>query len=123
MAEAGRIRHHIRNNIEDDRNTILIVGFCPPETLGGQLIARQPKVSIFGDPYKVRARVEVMDAFSGHADRSELCYYVQRTTGSLKACFVVHGEESQARAMVENVRRIKPGTEVVLPEYAQSVEL
>jgi metallo-beta-lactamase family protein len=123
MAEAGRIRHHIRNNIEDDRNTILIVGFCPPETLGGQLIARLPKVNIFGEPYTVRARVEVMDAFSGHADRSELCEYVRRTTGNLKRCFIVHGEEPQARAMAENVRGLKPQAEVIVPEYMQSVEL
>lgn len=123
MAEAGRIRHHIKNNIADDRNTILIVGYCPPDTLGGRLIARAPEVSIFGEPYKVKAHIEVIGAFSGHADRSELCDYVQKTTGNMKACFVVHGEEDQAKAMAENVRKIKPGTHVVIPNYRDSVEL
>jgi metallo-beta-lactamase family protein len=123
MAEAGRIRHHIKNNITDDRNTILIVGYCPPDTLGGRLVARVPEVSIFGEPYKVKAHIEVIDAFSGHADRSELCDYVQKTTGKLKTCFVVHGEEDQAKAMAEHVRRIKPSTNVVIPNYRDSVEL
>jgi len=123
MAEAGRIRHHIKNNVEDERNTILIVGFCTPDTLGGRLCARAPEVNIFGDPYRVRARVEVIDAFSGHADRSELCDYVSRTTGKLTGCFIVHGEESQADAMAENVRKRKPSAKVLVPNYLQTVEL
>src|SRR5207244_6679927 len=72
MAEAGRIRHHIKNNIDNDRNTILIVGWCAPHTLGAQLASGQKEVNIFGDPYKVRATVETIDAFSGHADKNEL---------------------------------------------------
>jgi metallo-beta-lactamase family protein len=123
MAEAGRIRHHIKNNIESDRNTILIVGYCPPDTLGGRLVAHDPEVSIFGEPYKVRAQIEVIDAFSGHADRSELCDYVRKVTGELRTCFIVHGEEAQAAAMAENVRGIKPGARVIIPAYEASFEL
>jgi metallo-beta-lactamase family protein len=123
MADAGRIRHHIKNNIEDDRNTILIVGWCAPHTLGAQLASGHKEVSIFGDPYKVRAAIEMIDAFSGHADKNELRAWAEQVTGPLRGIFVIHGEEQPALAYAETLRQLRPQANVRVPEFAESVEL
>lgn len=123
MAEAGRIRHHIKNNIEDDRNTILIVGWCAPHTLGSHLASGHKEVNIFGDPYRVRANVETINAFSGHADRNELRAWVEEVTGPLRKIFIVHGEEEAANAFAGTLRSLRPDSEVVVPEFGYSTEL
>ena len=122
MAEAGRVRHHIKNNIEDDRNTILIVGWCAPHTLGSHLASGHKEVTIFGDSYKVRATVETIDAFSGHADKNELRAWAEQVTGSLRGIFVIHGEEAQALAFAETLRQIHPKANVRVPQFAESAE-
>lgn len=94
MCEHGRILHHLKNNIEDPRSSILIVGYMAQNTLGRRILEKQPVVKIFGEPYHLRAHVEVMDAFSAHADRSDLLEYVSNIRG-LKKIFLVHGEEEQ----------------------------
>lgn len=94
MCEHGRILHHLKNNIEDPKNTILIVGYMAEYTLGRKILEKQSIVKIFGDPYHLRAQVVVMDAFSAHADRSDLLDYVAHIR-ELKKIFLVHGEESQ----------------------------
>jgi len=97
MCENGRILHHLKNNIEDPRNTIMIVGFMAKDTLGRKIEDKQPIVNIFGEPHHVRAEVVVMDAFSGHADRSDLLDYLSQIKG-LKKIFLVHGEAEQQAA-------------------------
>jgi len=94
MCENGRILHHLKNNIEDPRNIIMIVGYMAAHTLGRKIKDGNKVVNIFGEPYHVRAEVCVMDAFSGHADRSDLLDYISRVEG-LKKIFLVHHEESQ----------------------------
>ena len=74
MAEAGRVRHHLRNNLGDPRNLVLFAGYCAEHTLGAQLRGRNP-VNIFGEPVEVKARIVAIDSLSGHADRSELCVF------------------------------------------------
>ena len=123
MAEAGRIRHHLKNNIGDPRNLVLFVGYCAEHTLGAQILAGQNPVNIFGEPHEVRAQVASIDSFSGHADKSELQHYVQSLTGEIKKIFVVHGEESQALAFAATLRRMKPKAEVLAPVYQQAVEV
>jgi len=123
MAEAGRIRHHIKNNIQDERNTILIVGWCAPHTLGARLASGHKEVNIFGEPYKVRATVETIDAFSGHADKNELRAWAQQVTGALRGIFVIHGEEEPALAFADTLRSLHPGANVQVPAFAESVEL
>jgi metallo-beta-lactamase family protein len=123
MADAGRIRHHIKNNIEDDRNTILIAGWCAPHTLGAQLASGHKEVSIFGDSYKVRAAIETIDAFSGHADKNELRAWAEQVTGPLRGMFVIHGEEAPALAFAETLRTLYPKANVRVPEFAESVDL
>jgi metallo-beta-lactamase family protein len=73
----------------------MIVGFMAKDTLGRKILEKQPVVNIFGDPFKVRAEVVVMDAFSGHADRSDLIDHITKIQG-LKKIFLVHGEEEQS---------------------------
>jgi len=94
MCENGRILHHLRNNIEDPKNTVMIVGYMAQDTLGRKLLEKQTIVNIFGEPYNLRAEVAVMDAFSGHADRSDLLEHISKVKG-LKKIFLVHGEEEQ----------------------------
>lgn len=117
MCETGRILHHLRNNIEDSRNTIIIVGFMAQNTLGRKLVEKWPEVRIFGEEYKLRAEVVVMNSFSAHADRNDLVNYVTKANHKLQGVFLVHGEESQtfelANALKEhdipNVRAPEPG--------------
>lgn len=123
MAEAGRIRHHLKNNIGDPKNLILFIGYCAEHTLGAQIRLGRSPVNIFGEPYEVRARVAAVDAYSGHADRSELCDYVKAITGDIKKISVVHGEEAQALAFAETLRQLKPQAEVVVPEYKQVISI
>jgi len=122
MAEAGRIRHHLANNIGDPDNLILFIGYCAEHTLGAQILAGQSPVNIFGEPYPVRARIASLDAFSGHADKNELRRYVEAIKGDLKKISVIHGEESQALAFAETLRAMKPKAEVIVPQYQQVIE-
>lgn len=103
MCEAGRIQHHLLNNIEDEKNIILIVGYSAQHTLGRRITDREPEVKIFGDPYKLNAEVIVLDYFSAHADQSELLDYCDKFDKSrMQNLFLVHGESDQ-----QNVLRTK----------------
>jgi metallo-beta-lactamase family protein len=93
MAEAGRIKHHIANNVEVAKNTILMVGYCSPTSLGHALKSGQPTVSIFGEEKIVRAKIEVMDSFSAHADYAEMIGVLKcQDSSKVKHLFLVHGE-------------------------------
>jgi metallo-beta-lactamase family protein len=122
MAEAGRIRHHLKNNVGDANNLVLFVGYCAEHTLGHAIVSGRSPVNIFGEPYQVRAQVASLDAFSGHADRSELKRYVEKISGDIKKIAVVHGEESQALAFVQTLKQMKPKAEVFAPVYQQAAE-
>lgn len=93
MLEAGRIKHHVKNNIENANNTILIVGYCEPSSLGARLISGEPEVKIFGDYYKVLAKVIVLNSFSAHGDYLEMIKYLScQDSSKIKKTFLVHGE-------------------------------
>ncbi|MGJ8695034.1 MAG: MBL fold metallo-hydrolase RNA specificity domain-containing protein [Verrucomicrobiaceae bacterium] len=109
MCEAGRILHHLRNSIEDPKNTILFVGYCAENTLGAKIRNGDEEVRIFGDYFKLRANVEIMDSFSGHADHSELLEYFQNIKGSKKKVWLVHGEPTRSNALCEALREIHGG--------------
>ncbi|MGA9777757.1 MAG: MBL fold metallo-hydrolase [Verrucomicrobiia bacterium] len=123
MCEAGRIRHHLKNNIGNTKNLILFIGYCAEGTLGDQITKGRTPVNIFGDPYAVRAKVASLDAYSGHADKNELKRYVENISGDFKKIFCIHGEESQCLAHAETLRQMKPEAEVLVPEYQQDVEI
>lgn len=93
MAEAGRIKHHITNNVENNKNTILLVGYCTPESLGGKLKAGHKLVRIFGEEKQVKAQVRVLDYYSSHADYKEIINYLGCIkSAKVKQTFLVHGE-------------------------------
>lgn len=93
MADAGRIKHHIKNNISDAKNTILMVGYCEPNSLGGRLMNGQKEVRIFGEEYKVIAEVGSMRSMSAHGDYDDLSQFLACQDVSLvKQLFIVHGE-------------------------------
>ncbi len=121
MCEAGRILHHLRNNIEDPRNTILFVGYCAENTLGWKIRNLWDEVNIFGEPFKLRARVEILDSFSGHADHSELLDYFDGTGGSKEKVWLVHGEPSRSEALAEALRKRHSG-EITVAKWQESVE-
>ena len=122
MAEAGRIRHHLSHNLGDPRNLILFVGYCAEHTLGHLIVSGRNPVNIFGIPHEVKAQVARIDAFSGHAGRSELIGYVKSLSGSLRKMTVIHGEESSSLAFGEALQALKPQAEVVVPQPGQIVE-
>lgn len=95
MAENGRILHHLAQGASDPRNTILIVGFQAEHTLGRRIVERRPMLTIFGDDVPLRARVEVINGYSAHADRVELTSWIDRvreTSPRLSQVWLVHGE-------------------------------
>jgi metallo-beta-lactamase family protein len=94
MCEAGRILHHLKNSVESDRNTILIVGFQAQHTLGRRLVERRPRVRILGVERDLYARVVVMNGFSAHADKTDLEAYARGVKGARRV-FLVHGEPQQ----------------------------
>jgi len=99
MCEAGRILHHLKNNIEDEKNTVIIVGFQAQHTLGRRIVERREELKIFGRMYKLLARVEVLNGFSAHADAEDFRRLLGPIAPKLKGAFAVHGEEGQLDAM------------------------
>ncbi len=122
MCEAGRILHHLRNNIENSRNTILITGFQAENTLGRKLVDKLPEVSIFGELMRVRAEVETINELSGHADQRELLDWIKPFASGLRRVFVVHGEPLQSRSLADAIHG-RYGLDVVIPERGQSFDL
>jgi metallo-beta-lactamase family protein len=122
MAEAGRVLHHLRNNIGDPKNTILIVGWTAPDTLGRRLADREKRVRIFGEPYEVKARVETIGGLSGHAGQDLLVKYALAVKSQVKKIFLVHGESKPASALTEKLKA-QGLSEVYYPELHSSVEL
>lgn len=120
MAEAGRILHHLKNNIEDPRNTILIVGWQAPHTLGRRLVEKEPKVKIFGEEYQLKAEVATINGFSAHADRSELLAWAGHLQQPPKQTFIVHGEPAAATALADALRTELKFPQVAAPELGQA---
>ena len=104
MCEAGRVLHHLRNNVGDPKNTVLITGFQAENTLGRKLASGAKSVKIFGIPTEVRAEIQKMDALSGHADASELIDWIKPMTPGLKRIFLVHGETSESGPLAQTIK-------------------
>jgi metallo-beta-lactamase family protein len=122
MAEQGRILHHLRNNIEDARNTVLITGFQAQDTLGRKLVEKWQEVKIFGEPLRVRAEIASLDELSGHADYRELLEWLRPMAGTLRKIFLVHGEPQQADSFAKLLRN-EFHLDVEVPSPGQSFEL
>ena len=123
MAEAGRIKHHIKNNISDSKNTILIVGYCSPGSLGGRLSAGQKEVHIFGKEYKVEADVTVISSYSAHGDYKEMIDFLScQKTNQVKKMFLVHGEYEVQVEWKEKLKAVG-FADIEIPEIHSEVEL
>ncbi len=122
MCEGGRIVHHLRNNIENPNNTILIIGYQAQHTLGRRIVEKRRKIRIFGVERELNARVEVINSFSAHADRTELLEFVEACGKRLKGIFIVHGDEEQSLALQGYIQKMG-FQNVVVPNAKQFVEL
>jgi len=122
MAETGRILHHLRNNIENPLNTVCIVSWQAPNTLGRRLADREKHVKIFGEPYTVRAEVATIGGLSGHAGQDLLIDYASAVKQVVQKVFLVHGEERPAAALTEKLME-KNIHNVYYPELHSSVEI
>lgn len=122
MAEAGRILHHLKNNIEDPRTTVLITGWQAPETLGRRIVDKAPRVRIFGEEYDNKAHIEVLNGYSGHADRDEMLDWVGAMRSKPARTFLVHGEEQVALNFAGSLKE-RFGFQVDVPQWMQSFEV
>ncbi|MGN7203434.1 MBL fold metallo-hydrolase [Pedobacter sp. SAFR-022] len=123
MADSGRVRHHIRNIISNQKHTILMVGYCEPKSLGGRLIAGQPVVEIFREEFTVAAEVIAVKSMSAHGDYEDLLHFLSCQDPSLvKKVFLVHGEYEVQQEFAKKILE-KGFTSVEIPEYHQEFEL
>jgi metallo-beta-lactamase family protein len=123
MAEAGRVKHHIANNIKKKNTTILIVGYCSPGSLGRQLTDGAKEVRIFSEMYPVNARVEVIDSYSAHADYNEMIGYLGcQEKPKVKHLFLVHGELETQKAFEKRLHDVGFG-EISIPNYLEEVTI
>ena len=123
MMEAGRIKHHLANNIDNPRNTILAVGYCSPVTLGAKILSGEKAVSIFGEMHEVNAEVEKIEAFSGHGDYQEMLEYIScQDKSKLKKVFLVHGE-TESLTFYRDVLQDAGFENIEIPELGQEFQL
>jgi metallo-beta-lactamase family protein len=116
MADAGRVKHHISNNIENSRNTVLMVGYCEPRSLGGRLMAGAKEVHIFGVLHEVNAEIGSIRSMSAHGDYEDLSQFLAcQDARQVKRLFIVHGEYEVQQAFKD--RLIKKGfSDIEIPE-------
>jgi metallo-beta-lactamase family protein len=122
MCENGRILHHLKNNVGDERNTVLIVGFMAEHTLGRRLLEGHKEVRIFGEEYTVRSRIEVINGFSAHADSDALVDYAEKVGGDASEIFLVHGEEDQMQILADLIME-RTGIQPLQPQRGESHDL
>lgn len=123
MMEAGRVKHHIANHIENPATTILCVGYCEPKTLGAKIMRGEKNVSIFGHPYQVRAELRRIESLSGHGDYSEMINYIGcQEKKKLKKIFLVHGE-AETQVHFKETLENNGWKRVAIPEFREEVEL
>jgi metallo-beta-lactamase family protein len=121
MCENGRILHHLKNNIENPHNTVVVVGYMAQNTLGKRIVERQDMVRIFGQLCELKAEVVVINAFSAHADKDGLREYVEGCREKLKQVFIVHGDEDQSEALRTRLKQC--GVKVSVPAKEETVYL
>ena len=123
MADAGRVKHHIKNNISNAKNTILLVGYCEPHSLGGRLMNGTKIVKIYSEEYPVIARVGSIRSMSAHADYEDLMQFLGCQNPDLVSqVFIVHGEADVQDHFAERLRK-KGFKEVIVPEMHETVEI
>lgn len=122
MCEGGRILHHLKNSVEDSRNTVLITGFQAEHTLGRKIVNGDREIPIFGEPYRLRAEVVKLNELSGHADQRELLMWMKPAAAGLKRVFLVHGEPAPQAALARAIEDTY-GVPVSIPARGESFDL
>jgi len=124
MCEGGRIVHHLANNIENPKNTILIIGFMAEHTLGRRIVEKQPEISIFGEIHKLNAEVVVLNSFSAHAGQDELVEFIQAADqNQLKKIFLVHGEIAQIEKLSLKLKEVGVKKNIYIPVTGEKAEV
>ncbi|MFP4029054.1 MAG: MBL fold metallo-hydrolase RNA specificity domain-containing protein [Candidatus Brocadiia bacterium] len=119
MCEGGRILHHLKHSIEDERHIILIVGFQAEHTLGRRLVQKDSPIKIYGDPYELKAEVHSIQALSAHADYEEMLEYFNEMGPQGTRAFVVHGDPDQQEPFANRLRDIGMH-EVLIPDRGET---
>jgi metallo-beta-lactamase family protein len=123
MAEAGRVKHHIKNNIGNPKCTILMVGYCEPNSLGGHLLRGEKEVYIFGEQYEVKAEVQSIKSMSAHGDYEDLLHFIGgQAPDKVKKIFLVHGEYEVQQHFKEKLIA-KGFGDVEIPAQHQRIEI
>jgi metallo-beta-lactamase family protein len=123
MAEAGRVKHHIANNIGNSSNTILLVGYCEPQSLGGRLMRGAKEVSIYGTHHEVKAEVGVIRSMSAHGDYEDLGQWLScQDPADVKKLFLVHGEY-EVQLILKDWLGKKGFTDIQIPERHSTINL
>jgi metallo-beta-lactamase family protein len=123
MAEAGRVKHHISNSIENSHNSILLVGYCEPRSLGGKLMAGAKEVGIYGVTHEVHAEVGSIRSMSAHGDYKDLIHFLACQDPKLvKKLFLVHGDYEVQQAFREKLSTVGFG-DISIPERHSEVDL
>ena len=123
MMEAGRVKHHLANNITDPKNTVLVVGYCAPSTLGARIVRGDKEVSIHGNIYEVKAEVKKIESYSGHGDYREMIGFLEcQDKSALEKTFIVHGEYETQKKYVDTLTS-EGFKNVEIPSRGQEYEI
>ena len=122
MLEGGRVLHHLRNDIGNPKSTILLTGYQAENTLGRRLEMGAKTAKIFGEEFKVKARIIKIDKLSAHADRWQLLDYIEKIRG-LKKVFLVHGEEEASVSLSQLIKEKRPDLEVIIPKLGETFKI
>jgi metallo-beta-lactamase family protein len=122
MCESGRILHHLKNNVEDPKNTVIIVGYQAQHTLGRRIVEREPEIRIFGTMYKMNAERVVLNTYSGHADRNDLLQFISHAGERCKTFIFVHGEPKAISDLAAAVGERRPGCRIETPSRGDVIE-
>ena len=122
MCEVGRIKHHLKHNLWNAKNTILFVGYQAPGTLGYSIVNGAKKVKIFGEEIAVNAQIEYIEGYSGHADQEWLMNFIYSFISKPKHIFLVHGEEESQNVLQEKIIS-ETGINAVIPSFGETYEL
>lgn len=122
MMSAGRVVHHLKNNLSDPKNVIFVTGYQAEGTLGRRILEGANSVEIFGESIKVKAQVELLNELSAHADRDQLQNYLESIKG-LKQVALVHGEPHQAGDLKRQLQQAHPEWTVMRPEEGETIQV
>lgn len=123
MMQGGRIQHHLKTNLSDASNTLLITGYCEPSTLGGRILQGAEKVTVLGEEVEAKAEVIVMNEYSAHADYEDVARFLHcQDKEQIQEIFLVHGEEESMKNLKKDLEELGYRN-IRIPDFRMSYEL